>query len=376
VLRAFIIGIVQGLTEFLPISSSAHLSIVPKLLGYEQPTLSFEILLHFGTLTAVVTYFHRDLWAFVLCLVAPGRLGPVETRQRRRMLLLLLIGSIPVGIFGLLLQDWADGQTSQALRTSILLVLTTAFMIGAELYARRHPPAGVPADPADSTDPSDPAYSAYSADPADPAISPSATQAGRPAQAPAPARAGSPATAGTVPPAMPAAGVPGAVGSGEPVRAHVGTTRMERIHHRSTPEPSRAAVDADATRELERLPWPKALWIGAAQACALVPGVSRSGATISAGLLLGVTREAAARMSFLLSIPAILGAGVLKLDELGQGFESTPELIVGFLASAISGFLAISWLLKLLRTRTLWPFIWYRLIAGPIFIVLLLTLRS
>ncbi|HEX8930394.1 MAG TPA: undecaprenyl-diphosphate phosphatase, partial [Actinomycetota bacterium] len=79
---------------------------------------------------------------------------------------------------------------------------------------------------------------------------------------------------------------------------------------------------------------------------------------------------------FLLSIPAILGAGVLKLDELGQGSESAPELVIGFLASAISGFLAISWLLNLLRTRTLWPFIWYRLIAGGLFVVLLATVRG
>jgi undecaprenyl-diphosphatase len=331
VLRAFIIGIVQGLTEFLPISSSAHLSIVPKLLGYEQPHLSFEILLHFGTLSAVVAYFHRDLWAFALSLVAPSRLGTREAQQRRRMLLLLIIGSIPVGIFGILLQDWANDQTSQALRSSILLVLTTVFMIGAELYARRRRSAA--SAPAGLPDGQRSAVSVHGA-------------------APEPVGAG---TSGT---------------------ALAGTTRMERLHGRTDPEPSRSDAESSAGRELERLPMGKALAIGAAQACALVPGVSRSGATISAGLLLGVSREAAARMSFLLSIPAILGAGVLKLDELGQGSEGTPELLIGFLASAISGFLAISWLLKLLRTRTLWPFIWYRLVAGPIFILLLLTLRS
>src|SRR4030095_8104169 len=103
---------------------------------------------------------------------------------------------------------------------------------------------------------------------------------------------------------------------------------------------------------------------GVAQACSLVPGVSRSGATISAGLLLGVTREAAARFSFLLSIPAILGAGILKLDELGAGSESAAELWVGFLAAAISGFLAVSLLLRMLRTRTLWPLILYRAGVG------------
>jgi undecaprenyl-diphosphatase len=127
---------------------------------------------------------------------------------------------------------------------------------------------------------------------------------------------------------------------------------------------------------METLPAGKALGIGMAQALALVPGVSRSGATISTGLLLGVSREAAARFSFLLSIPAILGAGILKLDELGQGTESGPELLVGFLAAAVSGFLAVSLLIRLLRTRTLWPFIWYRLAAGAVFILLLSTVRA
>jgi len=111
VLRAIVLGIVQGLTEFLPISSSAHLSIVPRLLGYATPTLSFEVLLHFGTLAAVVAYFARDLWAFLLCLVAPGRLGPREARTRRRLLGLLALASVPAAAVGFLLQDWADEQT-------------------------------------------------------------------------------------------------------------------------------------------------------------------------------------------------------------------------------------------------------------------------
>ncbi|HKQ01008.1 MAG TPA: undecaprenyl-diphosphate phosphatase, partial [Actinomycetes bacterium] len=94
-LRAILLGIVQGITEFLPISSSAHLSIVPRLLGYSTPTLAFEVLLHFGTLAAVTAYFARDLWAFVLCLVAPGRLGPEEAATRRRLLGLLALASVP-----------------------------------------------------------------------------------------------------------------------------------------------------------------------------------------------------------------------------------------------------------------------------------------
>jgi undecaprenyl-diphosphatase len=126
-----------------------------------------------------------------------------------------------------------------------------------------------------------------------------------------------------------------------------------------------------ADRALENLATGKALGIGLAQASALVPGVSRSGITVSAGLLLGVEREVAARFSFLLSIPAILGAGMLQLGEVSRGSETGPELVVGFLGAGLSGFLAVSLLLRVLRTHTLWPFIWYRLAAGTVFIALL-----
>jgi undecaprenyl-diphosphatase len=296
VIRALVLGIVQGLTEFLPISSSAHLSIVPRLLGYPTPTLAFEVLLHFGTLAAVVAYFARDLWAFVLCLLAPGRLGPQEAGTRRRLLGLLVLASVPAAVVGFLVQDWADAQTSRPLRASVWLVATTAIMIAAELYARsraRHP--------AEVTVPGDHSQ-----------IEP-----------------------------------PGATPGGLP-----------------------------AEEELKRLPVAKAAGIGLAQALALVPGTSRSGITISAGLFEGVSREAAARFSFLLSIPAILGAGILKLDELSGATETPAELVVGTLAAAVSGFVAVSFLLRLLRTRTLWPFIWYRLVAGGLFVLLLATVRS
>jgi len=292
VIRALVLGIVQGLTEFLPISSSAHLSIVPRLLGYPTPTLAFEVLLHFGTLAAVVAYFARDLWAFVLCLFAPGRLGPLEARTRRRLLGLLALASVPAAVVGYLVQDWADAQTSRPLRASVWLVATTAILIAAELYARTRTPQAV--------------------------------------------KVTTPAAPGDLAPDGP---------------------------------PS-------AEEELKRLPAAKAAGIGLAQALALVPGTSRSGITISAGLFEGVSREAAARFSFLLSIPAILGAGILKLGELSGATESPAELVAGTLAAAISGFVAVSFLLRLLRTRTLWPFIWYRLIAGGLFVLLLATVRS
>ena len=301
-LRALVLGIVQGITEFLPISSSAHLSIVPRLLGYATPTLAFEVLLHFGTLAAVAAYFARDLWAFVLCLVAPGRLGPAEARVRRRLLGLLVLASVPAAAVGFLLQDWADEQTARPLRASVWLVITTAIMIAAELYARAHAP--------------------------------------RPA-------------------------VPATPGGAEGGLTDAAGGRADP----ETPVPT-------AEQELERLPVAKAAGIGLAQALALVPGTSRSGVTISAGLFQGVSREAAARFSFLLSIPAILGAGILKLDELSGATETPAELVAGTVAAAVSGFLAVSLLLRLLRTRTLWPFIWYRLVAGGLFVLLLSTVRS
>ena len=306
-LRAIILGIVQGITEFLPISSSAHLSIVPRLLGYATPTLAFEVLLHFGTLAAVAAYFARDLWAFVLCLVAPGRLGPQEAATRRRLLGLLALASVPAAAVGFLLQDWADEQTTRPLRASVWLVLTTVIMIAAELYdrARTRREARVPA-----------------------------------------------ASAGT----------------GPETRAG---TRAERFGRAAA-----APAPADPEAELKRLPVAKAAGIGLAQALALVPGTSRSGVTISAGLFQGVSRGTAARFSFLLSIPAILGAGILKLDDLSGATETPAELVAGTIAAAVSGFLAVSFLIRLLRTRTLWPFIWYRLAAGAMFVLLLSTVRS
>jgi undecaprenyl-diphosphatase len=303
VLRAIVLGIVQGITEFLPISSSAHLSIVPRLLGYPTPTLAFEVLLHFGTLAAVAAYFARDLWAFALSLVAPGRLGPEEARTRRRLLGLLALASVPAAAVGFLLQDWADEQTARPLRASVWLVLTTAIMIAAELYDR------------------------------------SRTRRARAVEA-----------------------LPGAPAG----------TRVERFGSSPPADPP----PTDAEEELKRLPVTKAAGIGLAQALALVPGTSRSGVTISAGLFQGVSRGTAARFSFLLSIPAILGAGILKLDDLSGATETPAELLAGTIAAAVSGFLAVSFLIRLLRTRTLWPFIWYRLVAGGLFVLLLLTVRA
>jgi undecaprenyl pyrophosphate phosphatase UppP len=156
--------------------------------------------------------------------------------------------------------------------------------------------------------------------------------------------------------------------------AGTGSGRRAERFGRGTAAAARGPDDAEA--EVKRLPAAKAAGIGLAQALALVPGTSRSGVTISAGLFQGVSRGAAARFSFLLSIPAILGAGILKLDDLSGATETPAELVAGTVAAAVSGFLAVSFLIRLLRTRTLWPFIWYRLVAGGLFVLLLATVRS
>jgi undecaprenyl pyrophosphate phosphatase UppP len=385
VLRAIILGIVQGITEFLPISSSAHLSIVPRLLGYAAPTLAFEVLLHFGTLAAVAAYFARDLWAFLLCLVAPGRLGPEETRTRRRLLGLLVLASVPAAVVGFLLQDWADQQTARPLRASVWLVLTTAIMIAAELYDRaRRTRATPPTAPGELE--------------GGEATAPGGLEGGRPAPGELEGgEVGVWTSGGTrsgerlVSPS----GGPGGARAGSSVRGADGADgggrvgrvgradraeRMGRAGRRGgrgrLGDPGGAGTPGSAERELDRLPLPKAAGIGLGQALALVPGTSRSGITISVGLFEGVSREAAARFSFLLSIPAILGAGILKLDDLAGATETPAQLAAGTLAAAISGFLAVSFLIRLLRTRTLWPFIWYRLVAGGLFVLLLSTVRS
>jgi undecaprenyl-diphosphatase len=337
VLRTLVLGIVQGLTEFLPISSSAHLSIVPKLLGYRTSELAFDVLLHFGTLAAVVLYFARDLWEFVLSLVAPATLGRGQARARRRQLLLLAIASVPAAVFGYLLQNWADAQTSRPLRSAVWLVLTTAIMIGAELWDRgrvARPVTAATATPFAATATPFAATATPAAD--DPQVQ----------LAPATARP------------MTRAEVQGQL----EIQRQLRQVRLQR--------------PGSAEEELERMPVAKAVGIGLAQALALVPGTSRSGVTISVGLFEGVSREAAARFSFLLSIPAILGAGMLKLGDLGNATETPAQLAVGFLAAAVSGFIAVSFLVRLLRTHTLWPFIWYRLLAGSLFVILLVTVRS
>ena len=263
--QAVILGIIQGLAEFLPISSSAHLTLAPWIFGWEDPGLSFDVALHWGTLAAVLAVFWKD-W---IRLLSAGLTGKGDANDRR-LFWGLVLSSIPAAIIGKLLDHWAE----ENLRAPLLIAATLAVM-GVLLWV---------AD-----------------------------------------RAGS------------------------------------------------------KTRALDQMTLPRALTIGVAQAAALVPGVSRSGATISVGLLQGFTREEIARFSFLMSTPIIFGAGLLKfpkmLHEMQSGHSAVTwgALAAGFIASAVVGTAVIRWILDYLRTRTYAVFAIWRILVAALVVVLWLS---
>jgi undecaprenyl-diphosphatase len=269
-LHAIILGIIQGLTEFLPVSSSAHLALIPWLLGWNDQGLSFDIALHVGTVLAVVVYFFRD-WVQIIAQGFGLNVGTDRTIARNpRLLWLLVLGSVPAGIAGLLVKDLAENvwRNNQYLIGS-MLILVGLFMWWADRQGTRNKDLGN-------------------------------------------------------------------VTSGD------------------------------------------SLTIGTAQALALVPGVSRSGITICAGLLRNLDRPAAARFSFLLATPAIAGAAAKDAWDLmrhGGGISGIPHdmrtaLIVGVVVSAITGALTIQFFLNYLRRQSLSFFVWYRLVFGIIVIAL------
>ena len=265
--QAIVLGIVQGLAEFLPISSSAHLILLPWVLGWDDPGLAFDVALHWGTLFAVLIVFWRD-WVRLIGagLRSLGDRRFLDTADRR-LFWGLVVASIPGAIVGKLLGDKAE----ESLRSPLLISVSMSIM-GVLLWA--------------------------------------ADKAGR----------------------------------------------KNKLAEQMTPG--------------------QALSIGVAQAFALIPGVSRSGSTITLGLALGYSREAIARFSFLMSTPIIFGAGLLKFPKMLREMHSGASplgwdgLVAGCVASAIVGALVIRWLLAYLRTRTFAVFAVYRLIVAAGILVL------
>jgi undecaprenyl-diphosphatase len=277
--QAFVLGLVQGATEFIPVSSSGHLQAIPFLFGWESGSLEFDVAVHLGTLVAVLAVFRADLTAMLRALVRPGA-DLHATRAARQLVLLLAVASVPAAVFGLLARDVVGAAFDEPLAVAAFLCVTAVLLWSSE---RR--------------------------------------------------------------------------------RTRLGTLE---------PDPSEASeVTAE---ELAGLTWRGALQVGGAQALAILPGISRSGATIAAGMALGLSRGAAARFSFLLLVPVTVGAALVTLPGLGQVQAGslpfgTTQVLVGILTSAISGYLAIRFLLALVARRSLLIFARYVLILAALIVV-------
>ncbi len=272
---AIILGIIQGLTEFLPISSTAHLTLAGKLFGLldEQSSeawTAFIATMQMGTLAAVIVYFFKDFVAMVVAVVAdvrnmPGRGRSSTFSLESRLAVYLIIGTIPIGVAGVFFSKAIHGMFTK----STLVIMSSLVILALLLWLA------------------------------------------------------------------------------EKVAAH--------------------------KRGMEQLTWRDALIIGCAQALALIPGSSRSGTTITAALFLNITRAAAARFSFLLSIPAVMGSGVFELTKISGSVLhfGLLNLIVATVVSAVSGYAAIAWLLRYLSSHTTMVFVWYRIGLGALLALLL-----
>lgn len=257
--QSIILGILQGLTEFLPISSSGHILILPALLGWEDPGAAFTAVIQLGTEAAVLIYFRKDLWQIAKAWVASLRRPELRGEINARMGWYLIIATIPISILGLAFQD----QIETAARN--------LWIVGAMLIV-----FGLILGLAD----------------------------------------------------------------------RIGTRK----------------------REVVDLSFRDGVVIGLAQSLALIPGVSRSGATISAGLFLGLNRRAAARFAFLLAIPAVVLSGFYQLYKLLSGKETFDEpmlnIAVATVVSFVVGYAVIAWLLRYLGNHSMAIFVWYRVIVG------------
>jgi undecaprenyl-diphosphatase len=267
IFQAVVLGIVQGLTEFIPLSSSAHLVLVPAVLGWtfsQQAAFVFDVLVQMGTLLAVIAYFRRDLIGMLGgVLRGISRLRPLETPEAR-LAWLLVLATVPAVIAGLLLKDLVEQAFSSPTAVSAFLLFTAFWLLLSERLGRR-------------------------------------------------------------------------------------------------------------SRDLTSLNAMDAIWVGLAQAIALFPGVSRSGATIGGGLMRNLDRTASARFSFLMSIPVMLGAGAIALGDLIRMAELQTlavPVVAGFVTAAIVGYASIRWLLSYLSTHNMRVFIGYCAVIGTIGVVL------
>lgn len=252
--QAFVLGLVQGLSEFLPISSSAHLTLTPWAFGWNDPGLAFDVALHLGTLVAVLWYFRAEWVALTRSGLGILRKGKAETPEEWRVIY-LVIATVPAAIAGLALEKKAETVFRAPTLIAILLILMGALLWAVDRHAR--------------TD-----------------------------------------------------------------------------------------------RAVNDMTWRDALWIGIAQSFALIPGVSRSGSTITCGRFLRLDRQSAAVFSFLLSMPVTAAAAILKVPDAIRTEGISVNIVVGVVTAAVSSWLAISVLLKYVSRRSYGVFALYRLVVG------------
>lgn len=260
--EAVVLGVVQGLTEFLPISSSAHILIVSQLFGWEDPGAAFTAVSQIGTEMAVILYFRKDIWRIITTWVKSLYTPDLRRHIDARMGWYVIIGTIPIAVMGLLFQDQIE-----TVARNLWLVSFTLIFFGIIL------------------------------------------------------------------------GVADRVGK--------------------------------KTQELENLNVRDGVLFGIGQAFALIPGVSRSGATISMGLFLGYTREAATRYAFLLAIPAVMASGLYETTKIGEGPSPAwgPTILATVIAFVI-GYLVIAWLIKYISANSYMPFVIYRIALGILVLIL------
>ncbi|WP_225802326.1 undecaprenyl-diphosphate phosphatase [Streptomyces sp. NK15101] len=272
--ESFILGLVQGLTEFLPISSSAHLRLTAAFAGWHDPGAAFTAITQIGTETAVLIYFRKDIARIVSAWFRSLTDKAMRSDHDAQMGWLVIVGSIPIGVLGVTLKDQIEGPFRDLRITATTLIVMGVVLGIADRLAARDEIGG----------------------------------------------------------------------------------RHRAMRERKT---------------LKDLGVRDGLIYGVCQAMALVPGVSRSGATISGGLFMGYTREAAARYSFLLAIPAVLASGVFELKDAGEGGHVSwgPTIFATIIAFAV-GYAVIAWFMKFITTKSFMPFVIYRILLGILLIVL------
>ncbi|MEW1999222.1 undecaprenyl-diphosphate phosphatase [Streptomyces coelicoflavus] len=272
--ESLVLGLVQGLTEFLPVSSSAHLRLTAVFSGWHDPGAAFTAITQIGTEAAVLIYFRKDIGRIISAWTRSLTDKSMRHDPDARMGWLVIVGSIPIGVLGLTLKDQIEGPFRDLRITATMLIVVGVVIGVADRMAARDEKGG---------------------------------------------------------------------------------------RHRAPQQ----------RKELENLGVRDGLIYGLCQAAALIPGVSRSGATISGGLFMGYRREAAARYSFLLAIPAVLASGVFELKDAMESDHVSwgPTLFATVIAFA-TGYVVIAWFMKFISTKSFMPFVWYRIAIGVVVIVL------